>query len=135
VFVGHSLGGLYARRYMSRFPGDAAGLVLVDSADERQLIGIIAPGVPPQLWRPGTMSDAELQQFFRRLGEQMAALNPASARDSAKAAPDEAASGEIRMARFYREIAAGRRDFMLGEKPLIVLTAMQTAPMLRFSDD
>jgi pimeloyl-ACP methyl ester carboxylesterase len=39
------------------------------------------------------------------------------------------------MARFDREIAAERRDFMLGDKPLIVLTATRTAPMPRFSDD
>jgi hypothetical protein len=32
---------LYARRFADRFPDDVAGLVLVDSADEKQLTGII----------------------------------------------------------------------------------------------
>ncbi len=34
VLVGHSLGGLYARVYASRFPGQIAGLVLLDPAHE-----------------------------------------------------------------------------------------------------
>ena len=34
VFVGHSLGGLYARRFAQRFPADVAGLVFLDPAHE-----------------------------------------------------------------------------------------------------
>ncbi len=34
ILVGHSLGGLYARRYAQRFPDDVAGLVLLDPAHE-----------------------------------------------------------------------------------------------------
>jgi pimeloyl-ACP methyl ester carboxylesterase len=34
VLVGHSLGGLYARHYALRFPGEVAGLVLLDPAHE-----------------------------------------------------------------------------------------------------
>jgi pimeloyl-ACP methyl ester carboxylesterase len=34
VLVGHSLGGLYARHYANRFPGETAGLVLLDPAHE-----------------------------------------------------------------------------------------------------
>jgi len=34
VLVGHSVGGLYARRYASRFPDAVAGLVLLDPAHE-----------------------------------------------------------------------------------------------------
>lgn len=34
VLVGHSLGGLYARHYASRFPDKVAGLVLLDPAHE-----------------------------------------------------------------------------------------------------
>ncbi|PYT23551.1 MAG: hypothetical protein DMG57_31620 [Acidobacteria bacterium] len=51
VLVGHSLGGLYVRRLAARFP-DAAGLVLVDSADEKQLTGMIVPGLKPELIGP-----------------------------------------------------------------------------------
>ena len=34
LLVGHSLGGLYARHYANRFPGETAGLVLLDPAHE-----------------------------------------------------------------------------------------------------
>ena len=34
VLVGHSLGGLYARRFAQRFPADVAGLVFLDPAHE-----------------------------------------------------------------------------------------------------
>jgi len=62
VLVGHSLGGLYDRRLAARFP-DAAGLVLVDSADEKQLTGMIVPGLKPELYRTGAMSDSEIAIF------------------------------------------------------------------------
>ena len=34
LFVGHSLGGLYARQYATRFPDEVVGLVLLDPAHE-----------------------------------------------------------------------------------------------------
>ncbi len=34
VLVGHSLGGLYARHYAIRFPGEVAALLLLDPAHE-----------------------------------------------------------------------------------------------------
>jgi pimeloyl-ACP methyl ester carboxylesterase len=134
VLVGHSLGGLYARRLATRFPDNVAGLVLVDSADEKQLTGIIAPGLKPELYRPGAMSDSELQAFFRDLGRRMLAQQPAPAAGNTNGSSDDAA-GEIRTARFYRQIAADRQDFMFSQKPLVVLTSTLAAPMPRFSDE
>ncbi len=40
LFVGHSLGGLLARSYYSYFPDQVSGLVLVDSAHERQFLSL-----------------------------------------------------------------------------------------------
>lgn len=130
VLTGHSLGGLYVRRFAARFPGDVAGLVLIDSSDEKQLTGIIAPGLAPELYRPGAMSDSEIHAFFSNLGQRMRAAGtaPASVGKSAGADP-----GEIRMAAFYRQIGAERRDFMFDEKPLIVLAASQSPSMPRFT--
>jgi pimeloyl-ACP methyl ester carboxylesterase len=44
VLVGHSLGGVYARMYASRFPKDVAGMVLVESSHEDQVERLIAAG-------------------------------------------------------------------------------------------
>src|SRR5215471_10029039 len=132
VFVGHSLGGLYVRRFANRFPDDVAGLMLVDGADEKQLTGIIAPGLKPELYRPGAMSDSDIEAFFKDLGRRMTAAGTAPADNGTKESNGED-SGEIRMARFYRQIAADRHDFMFSEKPLIVLTAGQAPSMPGFS--
>jgi pimeloyl-ACP methyl ester carboxylesterase len=134
VLVGHSLGGLYVRRFAARFPDKVAGMVLVDSADEKQLTGIIAPGLKPELYRPGAMSDLELQAFFRDLGQRMKSAGTAPPAEETSGSND-AGSGEIRMARFYRQIAADRRNLMFGDKPLIVLTATEMASMPRFSEE
>jgi pimeloyl-ACP methyl ester carboxylesterase len=47
VLVGHSVGGIYARMFAARFPGEVAGLVLVDSAHEEQIwrLAAIAPAL------------------------------------------------------------------------------------------
>jgi pimeloyl-ACP methyl ester carboxylesterase len=37
VLVGHSMGGIYVRIYERRYPGDVAGMVLVDGSHEDQL--------------------------------------------------------------------------------------------------
>jgi hypothetical protein len=56
---------LYVRQFATRFPEDAAVLVLVDSADEKQLTNIIAPGLKPELYLSGTMSRMTIIQVRR----------------------------------------------------------------------
>jgi pimeloyl-ACP methyl ester carboxylesterase len=36
VLVGHSRGGVYVRRYATKYPAEVSALVLVDSAHEEQ---------------------------------------------------------------------------------------------------
>lgn len=36
IIAGHSMGGIIARRFQSRYPGDVAGMLLVDSSHEDQ---------------------------------------------------------------------------------------------------
>jgi pimeloyl-ACP methyl ester carboxylesterase len=38
ILVGHSVGGIYARDFVTRFPREVAGLVFVDSAHEEQAL-------------------------------------------------------------------------------------------------
>ena len=98
---------------------DGAGFVLVDGANKNQLTGIIAPGLKPELYRPGAMSDSNIQAFLH--GSQPAndgcgdsARRPKHQRRS----NGEEAQTRSRSARFYRQIAAERHDFMFSEKPL-----------------
>lgn len=37
ILVGHSLGGVVARQFAAKYPGEVAGLVMVDSAHEQQM--------------------------------------------------------------------------------------------------
>jgi hypothetical protein len=61
VLVGHSIGGLYARKFDARYDSEVAGIVLVDSAHEEQ-IWRFAEGEPDALaeypdWKnPAVMS-------------------------------------------------------------------------------
>lgn len=49
VLVGHSLSGIYVRRFAARYPRESAGLVLVDSSHEEQVLRLheIDPQGPP----------------------------------------------------------------------------------------
>ena len=53
VLVGHSYGGAYIRLYAKRYPGDVAGMVLVDASHEDQFNRFTATGYPLQLPPPG----------------------------------------------------------------------------------
>src|SRR5215471_4651557 len=43
VFVGHSLGGIYARRFAQRFPADIAGFLFLDPGHEDYLTKLPTP--------------------------------------------------------------------------------------------
>lgn len=47
VLVGHSLGGLYVQLYVSRYPEEVAGVVLVDSSHEGQWLREELPSLSP----------------------------------------------------------------------------------------
>ena len=63
VLVGHSIGGIHARRFAANYTSDVAGLVFVDSADEEQV------------WRYERISHSLLFEYrswpnYGRLGEE-----------------------------------------------------------------
>ncbi len=63
LLVGHSVGGLNMRLYAYRYPGEVAGMVLLDSTNEHQFaqFGMYPPFFPPQ-----AVSAAEQQlQLYR----------------------------------------------------------------------
>src|SRR5262245_5254364 len=49
AFVGHSLGGLYARRFAQRFPADVAGLVFLDPGHEDYMTKLPRPSLRERL--------------------------------------------------------------------------------------
>jgi pimeloyl-ACP methyl ester carboxylesterase len=63
VLVGHSVGGLIMRLYAYRYPGEVAGMVLLDSTSEHQFAQF---GTHPAYFPPQAMSAAEKQyQLYR----------------------------------------------------------------------
>ena len=92
LLAGHSLGGLYARHYATRFPGEVAALLLLDPAHEdynaympQELVEIW------KAWDPGQALPeelpAELIQLYRGLFAQEMADWPAGDPRAAHRAP------------------------------------------------
>ena len=84
VFVGHSLGGAYARRYAQRFGDDVAGLVLLDPYDE----GYATHQPPMTLGVKLSQALAilrllpRIKPFYRRLFREMLADWPDATREA-----------------------------------------------------
>jgi len=117
VLVGHSLGGLNAQVFASRYPGKVAGLVLLD---------------PPPL---SFIAGREYQEL-RPMAERMTAEWQGIADSAAKSAD----AGERARAAFFRTIASEHRE-MFGESarlanavatfddtPLVVIAAGKPNP-------
>ncbi len=135
VLVGHSLGGLYARYYATRFPAEVAGLVLLDPAHEEY-----TAHMPQELadqreaWDPEQAAaifddvPEELIQFYRGLFADEMADWPAAIREpliDGHVSPEWLAVGfreAGNVKRLYDEI---RLAGPLPDVPLIVLSSMQ----------
>ena len=134
VLVGHSIGGIIARRFTVRYRGDVAGMVLIDSSHEDQVRRRRADG----WWRGAPrMSWFALRQRARVLGLRRLAvqagfgeLNAEIARD----VPPECAPSARAINLTARHRRAVVREIMLmtrlhgqppglGGLPLTVLTA------------
>ncbi|OJT16889.1 hypothetical protein BO221_48245 [Archangium sp. Cb G35] len=131
VLVGHSLGGLFVRVYADRYPGEAAGMVLLDASHPDQLerlpesvrkqfeAGIKVMAVAPVLVHVGLVRATGLfDQMGRGLPER--AFAEVSAFGST-VRPLEAAHAEMRAwADTTAQVRASRE---LGEMPLLVVSA------------
>jgi pimeloyl-ACP methyl ester carboxylesterase len=83
VFVGHSLGGIYARRFAQRFPADVAGLLFLDPAHEDYTIRLPPPSLFERLRTSFALVRAllQLKRHYRGFFERMFADWPAPVRD------------------------------------------------------
>jgi pimeloyl-ACP methyl ester carboxylesterase len=82
ILIGHSLGGLYVRRYAQRYPDETAGLVLVDSSHEDQWD--VGPNEAREFSR-------KMRERFEReaLTDEMTAQMKASSEKTFAAWPDD----------------------------------------------
>jgi pimeloyl-ACP methyl ester carboxylesterase len=131
VFVGHSLGGIYARRIAQRFPADVAGLVFLDPGHEDYTTKLPKPSLRERL-RTSLALFCVLLRFkrlYRSYFERMFADWPVPVRDllfeyhlkSWRVGLKEAKNFES----IYDEI---RRGGDMPDVPLIVLTGMGIDP-------
>jgi pimeloyl-ACP methyl ester carboxylesterase len=139
LLVGHSLGGIYARRYAQRFPDEVAGLLLLDPAHEDY-----PTHMPKQTLLSGLQGSFALvrvllnfRRFYRRLFERMLAEWP----DSVRKLLIDYHMGSLRKS--LQEWPARSRKNLKGELldeirhggempdvPLIVLIAMGIDPFM-----
>lgn len=67
ILVAHSNGGIYARRFVTKYPGEMAGLVFVDSAHEEQALRLSE--LDPQ--GPGLDDVTARIGFYTKPGERL----------------------------------------------------------------
>jgi len=146
ILVAHSLGGLYAQYYARNFPGEVAGLVLVDTTHPDQLARI-RKEVPAMY---GTLKVASLLMFgmMRKEFQDSAAAGaqvtespappriPAIVLSSTRAAPGETPAFRGLMRNLQDEIAleygSARHEFVTGsghyiqrDRPEVVVAAVR----------
>ena len=132
LLVGHSLGGLYARHYADRFPGEVAALLLLDPAHEdydaympQQLNEMRAAWDPDQAL-PDELPEA-LVQLYRGLFAQEMSDWPAEIREllsERHVSPEWLRVGFQEARNVDQLYAEVRRAGSMPDVPLIVLSSM-----------
>lgn len=108
VLVAKSYGGILARLYVSSYPAEVAGLVLVDATHEQQVA------------RWGTL-DSTYPAAFRRFFDSVLAVRPKGAE-----------TGEIRETMRIQARGAVEGMKPLPDIPLAVITSMKSSPHPRY---
>jgi pimeloyl-ACP methyl ester carboxylesterase len=131
VFVGHSLGGIYARRFAQRFPADVAGFVFLDPAHEDYTTQLPKPSLLERL-RVSLALFRFLLQFkrlYRGYFERMFADWPAPVRDLLFEYHLKAWRVGLKEGKNFEAICAETRaGGDMPDVPLIVLTGMGIDP-------
>lgn len=130
VLVGHSTGGTYAMTYAARYPGQVAGLVLLDSSSPEQFTAMPAFSSQYTMMMRPTYS---LMPTLSRLGAgQIPVTSRLPAADAAKVTAITSRPTYFRNQR--DELSVIREVFhqaqaltSLGDRPLAVLTASESA--------
>jgi pimeloyl-ACP methyl ester carboxylesterase len=131
VFVGHSLGGIYARRFAQRFPADVAGFVFLDPAHEDYTTKLPKPSLRERL-RTSLALFCVLLRFkrlYRGYFERMFADWPAPVRALLFDYHRKSWRVGLKEAKNFESICDEvRRGGDMPDVPLIVLTGMGMDP-------
>ena len=150
IVVGASAGGIYARRFVTRYPDGVAGLVLVDSAHEAQESrfppAYIAARQPQRdemhaaLEKTASLTHAELVEKYRVefpiLFTETGPFPPdIGAQIVDRLTPECMAAGRDETLALDAFLSSGQEPAPLGDLPLIVLEATQRPPVPGIPDD
>ena len=131
VFVGHSLGGIYARRFAQRFPADVAGLVFLDPGHEDYTTKLPTPSLFERLRTSLALFRAllQLKRHYRGFFERMFADWPAPVRDLLFEYHLTSWRIGLKEAKNFESLCNEvRRGGDMPDVPLIVLTGMGIDP-------
>ena len=131
IFVGHSLGGLYARRFAQRFPADVAGLLFLDPGHEDYATRLPTPSLFERLRTSLALFRAllQLKRHYRGFFERMFADWPAPVRDLLFEYHLTSWRIGLKEAKNFESICGEvRRGGDMPDVPLIVLTGMGIDP-------
>jgi pimeloyl-ACP methyl ester carboxylesterase len=131
VFVGHSLGGIYARRFAQRFPADVAGLLYLDPGHEDYTTRLPNPSFFERLRTCLALFRAllQLKRHYRGFFERMFADWPAPVRDMLFEYHLRSWRIGMKEAKNFESICDEvRRGGDMPDVPLIVLTGMGIDP-------
>ncbi|MFF7638316.1 alpha/beta fold hydrolase [Kitasatospora sp. NPDC008050] len=134
VLVGHSLGGAYARHYARRFPGEVAGLLLLDPFHE-SMLSLASEQIRAKLTelhdsQPPEPTDDQLHRAREALGPTFANWPQEVREPLIERHLATWRSGLAEGRNLYVEVAEELRQAPpLPDIPLIVLTAMGVDPV------
>jgi pimeloyl-ACP methyl ester carboxylesterase len=129
VLVGHSLGGIIARRFAVRYPGDVAGMVLIDSSHEDQARRLPAEGWwsnPPVSTARHALKRGTRLLFlglYRLLSSRAVSDVPPECADAARAVNLTARARRADLRELLITLRSHGNPPDLGSLPLTVLTA------------
>jgi pimeloyl-ACP methyl ester carboxylesterase len=130
VLAGHSFGGLYVLTFAARYPGEVAGMVLVDSTAPAARPGAASPGdggAYDVMGRVSALASASARLGLGRLYGQFAVVDlPPRSQDEVRASVATASNLRSTIDEYVQagtsvQQAASLTDF--AAKPLVVLTA------------
>jgi pimeloyl-ACP methyl ester carboxylesterase len=125
VLAGHSVGGVYALVYTARYPGDVAGLALIDSSTPYQFDLPDYPGTYAMLRRLTSVLPSLARAGLPRLVPAFGTLPP-QARDAASefgSSPRELRADRAELAELPRMFDEAKAVKSLDGRPLAVVTA------------